>query len=80
MNQCVSCAVTVLKAAPYRIEALKQLLLAFKKEGQAKKSGTFAAQIKAFLGNFYDFQKEEDRVFVKEAAEAAGYKDLGSSW
>lgn len=80
LNQCVSCAVTVLKAAPYRIEALKQLLLAFKKEGQAKKSGTFAAQIKAFLGNFYDFQKEEDRVFVKEAAEAAGYKDLGSSW
>ncbi|MCI8584783.1 MAG: glycosyltransferase [Lachnospiraceae bacterium] len=75
LNQCVSCAVTVLKAAPYRIEPLKQLLLAFQKEGQAS-----GLQIKAFLGNFYDFQKEEDREFVKTAAQEIIYGESCRDW
>ena len=84
LNHCTNCAITLLKADPSRIEPLKYLLLAFKKDEEqqlnhgASSSPKAAApsQVKAFLGNFYDFQCQEQLNFVRMAAREAGYTGL----
>lgn len=88
LNQCVSCAVTILKVDPRRMETLKTMLLAFQKDeedaraagtdpaGNPVKTAASAAQVKTFLGNLYDFNNPEDRDFVKKTAEQAGYWSL----
>ena len=81
LQQCVSCAVTVLKASPYRPEALKLLLRAFRKDeeekkGQAPGQAASPAQVKVFLGNIYNLKNKKDRAFVTEAAKDAEYEGL----
>lgn len=81
LNQCVSCAVTVLKANSYRPDTLKLLLMAFlKDEKQAAdhpgRQAASPAQVKTFLGNFYDLKSKKDRQFVMNAARDAGYEGL----
>lgn len=81
LKQCVSCAVTVLKASPYRPEALKLLLSAFRRDEELDRdrpTPTAASpdQVKGFLGNFYDLGKEEDCRFVGDAARQVSYEEL----
>lgn len=72
LQKCVSSAVTILKADPWRKDTLKTLLSAFRLDEQF----TPPFQVVAFLKNFYDLQKPENRSFIKEAARAAGYERL----
>lgn len=76
LQQCVSCAVTVLKADPGRRETLEKLLLSFRADAERSPAAAAPAQVKGFLGNFYDLRKTEDRSFVTKAAKATGYEGL----
>lgn len=82
LNLCVTYAVTILKANPYRLKALKYLLLAFLKEKQISQAmknqpnSSSVLQVQTFLSNFYDFHKEEDISFLSMVAKEAGYQGL----
>lgn len=82
LEQCVNCAIIILRADAWRMRTLKVMLQAFKKdEERAKAAGTpqkaaSAPQVKGFLGNFYNFRQKEVREFVRKAAEAAAYDGL----
>lgn len=81
LSSCVSCAVTILKADPFRRETLKLLLLAFRRDEERQRTGhsvqaASPEQVKAFLGRLYDFSNEEQQRFVAEAAREAGYPGL----
>lgn len=77
LQQCVSNAVTVLRAAPYTSGVLVQMLRAFRQdEIQRREKAASALQVKAFLGNLYDLKQEENREFLQRAAADAGYDGL----
>lgn len=76
LQQCVNHAVTVLKADPWRVNALTCMLSAFCKDARQNHSAASPAQVLAFLGNFYDFNNLESRLFVVNAAKVADYKEL----
>lgn len=76
LQQCVSSAVTVLKADPGRAETLKTLLSAFRTDAERSPAAASPSQVKGFLGNFYNLDKAEDRKFVAQAAESTGYDEL----
>ena len=74
LQQCVSCSVTILKADPWREEALRTLLAAFRQD-----EATPPVQVVKFLMNFYDFQKPEACSFVEREAKDAGYGRLAEA-
>ena len=84
LKECTNCAITLLKADPGRMEPLKYLLSAFKKDEERQLShsdpssprAASPAQVKVFLNNFYDFQNKKQQDFVRAAAQAAGYSSL----
>ena len=82
LEQCVNCAVAVLRVDPWRMGTLQELLLAFKTdEERARAAGTpgkaaSPAQVQAFLGSLYDLRQPEAAEFVKKAAEGASYAGL----
>lgn len=73
LENCVSSAVTLLKADPWRRETLKTMLMAFKADEQRRANAASGAQVLGFLQNFYDFGRKETAEFVLEAAREAGY-------
>jgi len=79
LQQCVSRAVTVLRAAPYTCGVLKNMLMSFRKDEEANQGKAASAlQVRMFLGNLYDLQKAADRRFVLEAAKDAGYDGMAA--
>ncbi len=73
LEACVSSAVTLLKADPWRKETLTTMLKAFKADEARRKEAASPAQVLGFLQNFYDFGSRETAKFVLEAAQEAGY-------
>lgn len=76
LEACVSSAVTLLKADPWRIDTLKTMLRAFKADEQRRKNAASPVQVLTFLQNFYDFRAEQTMAFVREAARAGEYEGL----
>ena len=81
LQQCVSCAVTLLKSNAYLSGILKLLLSAFRKDEEQKKDGALGqaaspTQVKAFLMNIYDLNETKDRAFVLDGAKNAEYEGL----
>ena len=73
LEACVSSAVTLLKADPWRKETLTTMLKAGKADEARRKEAASPAQVLGFLQNFYDFGSRETAKFVLEAAQEAGY-------
>lgn len=79
LQQCTNCCITMLKADPYRLQTLKYLLLAFRKDEEQALSPSKAAspsQVLAFLGSLYNLEDENQRSFVRKAAQEAQYTGL----
>lgn len=77
LEACVSNAVTLLKADPWRKETLKIMLKAFKADEGRRANAASPNQVLNFLRNFYDLSQKETADFVREAAGEAGYLFLG---
>ena len=83
LSQCVNCTTALLRANPWNMRMLQVLLLAFLRDEQNAQAGgngvyqaASPAQVREFLGNFYNFQILKDRLFVLKTAMAAGYEGL----
>ena len=83
LSQCVNCTTALLRANPWNMRMLQVLLLAFLRDEQNAQAGgngvyqaASPAQLREFLGNFYNFQILKDRLFVLKTAMAAGYEGL----
>lgn len=86
LEQCANCAVTILRADPWREETLKILLMAFKRDeelakereraGKPGKKAAAPGQVLTFLRNFYQLQEDSAWQMVRRAAEAAEYEGL----
>lgn len=77
MAGCVRYATLLLKEDPHLMNTLMVLLKAFHEDPvTASKGEEGLLEIVSFLGNFYNLQEIEERLFVLKGAMIAGYPEL----
>ncbi len=77
MAGCVRYATLLLKEDPHLMNTLMVLLKAFHEDPvTASKGEEGLLEIVSFLGNFYNLQEPEERLFVLKGAMIAGYPEL----
>ena len=77
LTGCVRRAAALLGQNPYKMQALRLLLSAFKQQAGKEGSGERTAQaVMEFLGRLYKFDVLKDRMFILQAARQAGYGEI----